>query len=248
MDKGQIIFIILMGWGVLIYGGLTFLVAKKKELSLINGFSNRSEEEQKYLIENGYVEALGKLLTYSFFLFLISYILGIFQVPYGLSVGLGLFLLVVLIGIVWINRYEVPAKRKKNYWITGSISLATLLFTGGVFGYGYVTTDITLDDQGIQIDGMYGEQLSWDEVHAAEVSDQPPTVTVKTNGFAMTNHLKGRFLVEEFDSTVTLFISGDQAPYIYLETEKGTIIFNRSSEHEAEAIYQAIMNHKDGET
>ncbi|WP_165445047.1 DUF3784 domain-containing protein [Gracilibacillus phocaeensis] len=248
MEKGQILFIILMGWAVLIYGGLTFLIAKKKDLSLINGFIKRSEEEKKYLMENGYVDAIGKLLTYSFFLFLLSYILGIFQVPYGVSIGIGMFLLVVMTGIVWINRYEVPAKRKKGYWINGSIAVVTIVFVAVLTGYGYVTTEITVTNDGITIDGMYGEELAWEDIQTVEMRDQAPTITARTNGFAMANQWKGRFLVEEYDSSVILFISGEQTPYLYIETDQDTIIFNRSTTEETEEIYQAMTTFKDGET
>src|SRR5690625_7779885 len=85
MDKGKLIYILTMGWTLIIYGGLTYLVAKKKDYMLLSGFHRRPEEEQEYLHKSGYLDAMGKLLTITFWIFVAVFILGLLPIPFGRS-------------------------------------------------------------------------------------------------------------------------------------------------------------------
>ncbi|MGP4041632.1 DUF3784 domain-containing protein [Gracilibacillus sp. D59] len=241
MDTGLIIFVIIMGWTLIIYGGITFFIVKKKHNYLISGFSNRPKEEQEYLEQNGYINAMGKLLTYTFYLLAISFVLGLFSVPYGFEISLTLFMIILFAGIIWIQRYEVPHKRKKNYWIIGIVAPVTLILITGLSISGFTENDITVEDGYLVISGMYGEEIPFQDINQVEKINQLPEVIAKTNGFAMTNRLKGEFRMEGYSETVTLFISGDANPYLVIETEKGTIIFNRDTEAEIDRLYQQLQ-------
>ena len=61
MSPAKIGMIILFGWIAIILGGLTYLIFKKKDATLISGFSNRPKEEQEQLKKSGFIEALVKL-------------------------------------------------------------------------------------------------------------------------------------------------------------------------------------------
>jgi len=54
MDKGQIGVAIVMCFVLVIHGGLTYLIVKKKKYSLLSGFANRPEQHMmrmSFLIE-----------------------------------------------------------------------------------------------------------------------------------------------------------------------------------------------------
>jgi hypothetical protein len=87
---------------------------------LISGFSNRPKEEQEYLIQNGFIEKLGKVLLYSFFMLVIAAVLPIFRIPYGVEIGWGLFIFFTFGGLLYLQKFEVPTKRKKYRWLYGS--------------------------------------------------------------------------------------------------------------------------------
>ncbi|MFB1050236.1 hypothetical protein [Paraliobacillus sp. JSM ZJ581] len=44
MDKSNVILFIIMAWTLLVYGGVTYLIVKKKAYGLMSGFSNRSDD------------------------------------------------------------------------------------------------------------------------------------------------------------------------------------------------------------
>ncbi|WP_058307143.1 DUF3784 domain-containing protein [Gracilibacillus massiliensis] len=242
MDTGTIIFAIVMGWTLIIYGGITFLVVKKEETSLISGFANRPKEEQEYLKQSGFIKALGKLLTFTFYLLAITFILGLLQIPYGFEIGIAVCMIVLMGGMTWIQRYEVAHKRKKNYWIMGSVSVITLAFIASITFYGYIDNEIKVTNDQLIITGIYGEEIPFADIQNVEKTNHLPEVRAKTNGFAMTNKRKGKFRVEGYEETVTLFITGDTKPYLIVETQEQTIIFNRDSEDEIEQLYQQLQN------
>ncbi len=242
VEKGLIIFLIIMGWTLLIYGELTFLVVKKKDYFLLSGFANRPEEEQAYLKQNGYIEAVGKLLMVTFSLLALSFLLGVFSVPYGFEVGMAIFLIVLLAGTLWLQRYEVPRKRKRNYWLIGIITGIIVIFIAFLSIFGYQENDMVVVDNTLVIEGMYGDNIPIDQINKVEKIDQLPEITAKTNGFAMSNRLKGKFLTEKSEESIRLFIAGKSSYYVTVETEEGLIIFNRENESELDKLYQQLQS------
>lgn len=49
MSTGTMIYIITMGFSLCIFGGITYLMNKTGDFSILNGFSNRPEDEKEYL-------------------------------------------------------------------------------------------------------------------------------------------------------------------------------------------------------
>lgn len=208
---GKIIYVIAMGWTLIIYGGLTYLFARKKDYSLLSGYSRRPEEEKQYLEESGYLAAMGKLFTITFWLLAVTFVLGLLPISFGFEIGISGFLIWLLSGMVWIQRYEVPDKRKKMTWITGSISVATLVFIVGLTGVGYLDNEVTVNDDTFKISGMYGIEWEVADIEHVELRNDLPKVIMKTNGSAAGNILKGRFKLENlmalglFSSTINPF-------------------------------------------
>ncbi|MBS4219901.1 DUF3784 domain-containing protein [Bacillus sp. FJAT-49711] len=241
MSTGTIIFIIAMGWALIIYGGLTYLIVKKKEYSLISGFLHRSKEEQEYLIQNGYIEALGKILKITFYLFAATFLLGLLPIPYGFETGISLFLVVLLGGLIWMQKFEIPHKRKKMYWITGGIMAVTIGLVGGLIIAGSVDNEVTVNNEIFEVSGMYGIEWSIEEIKSVELLDELPEVIMKSNGFATSGQLKGRFQLEKPYGSGLLFVSGKNKPYLYVTTKKDYLILNRKNSEDTQNIYEALL-------
>ncbi|WJE16474.1 DUF3784 domain-containing protein [Halobacillus sp. ACCC02827] len=240
MNTGFIVYSIIMVWVLVIYGGLTYLVVKKREYGLISGFGNRSEEEQQYLLENGYVDATGRLLKWTFSMLLLTFLAGLLPVDLAFEVGLGLFFIVLLTGIVWIQRYEVPRKRKRNVWMTSIFSVAIF---GGVVALtisGLIDNTVTVEDSKVKISGMYGGEWSLADIEKVEILDDVPDVIVKSNGFASGGHLKGRFRLEDPYEGALLFIQADMKPSVYIKTKEDDLFINKEDEEETRRLYETL--------
>ncbi len=233
---------ILLGWVLLIYGGLTFLIVKKKDYTLISGFSNRPKEEQERLIQSGFVDALGKLLVMSFLIFVITYIFWLFSVPYSLEIGLSIFTIVLLGGLMWIQRFEVKQKRKKMFWITGGISVGTLLFIVVLIVVGLQENDIHIDETTLTVTGMYGVEWELADIQSVELLEELPEVLIRTNGFAVAGYLKGRFRLEKPYEGGLLFIQKKSPPYVYVATADDYFILNRKQANETHEFYASIQS------
>jgi hypothetical protein len=240
MSKGTIILAIIMGWTLLIVGGLTYLIVKKKEYSLLSGYSNRPEEEKQYLKENGYIDKVGKYLTYTFYLLALAFILTLFNVPYGTEVGFGLLTLFILGGLVYIQKFEVPRKRKKYLWVSGSFSIVIILAIGILFFIGSMENDVNITENTFEITGMYGIEWELDEIIHVELMDVLPEVEYKANGFATSNILKGKFRLEEPYGRGLLFIEKGLKPYLFIEKEDNFVFLNRENAEETIQIYNEL--------
>lgn len=241
MTTGMLIFIVVMGWTLIIHGGITYLIVRKKEYSLISGFYNRPKEEQEYLIENGYVEKLGKIFLYSFYILLLAILLTVFRVPYGPLIGFSLFIVFLLGGLIYLQKYELPHKRKKSLWIIGIISTITIgIIAVGVF-IGSTNNDITIENEKLIINGMYGVEWTFDKIAKVELLDELPEVLKRTNGFSTENVRKGLFKLEEPYGQGKLFVTGKEGPFLYIALDDGYVILNRESKQETVDIYEKLV-------
>ncbi|MBM7553574.1 DUF3784 domain-containing protein [Thalassobacillus pellis] len=240
MDTDRIVFLIVMGWTLIIHGGLTYLIVKKKEYGLISGFGTRPEEEKEYLRNSGYIEVLGKVLKITFYLLVLTVLMAFLPISYGFEIGLGLFLLVLMVGIVWNQRYEVPRKRKKMLWISGIVSVVTLLLVFGLMLLGFIENKVTIKNNTFIVSGIYGVEWEMKEIEGVELLEEMPEVIVKSNGFASAGHLKGRFRLEAPYEGAILFVTVGNPPYLYVKTRDDDLLLNRENSEETIKIYRQL--------
>ncbi len=88
------------------------------------------------------------------------------------------------------------------------------------------------------IDGMYGEQIPRKSIKAVELVDELPKIALKTNGFAMGNHKKGKFKTKE-GKIITLLVNTKNKPYLKLKTDTREIYIS-SGEVSASDLYQKL--------
>src|SRR5690606_30357226 len=105
----------------------------------------------------------------TFWLFFAAFTLGLLPIPLAFEISLGVFILVLMIGLVWIQRYEVPHKRKKMLWIMGVFSTATIIFIVVITGIGYLDNDIKIEEETFKVTGMYGVEWDTAEIETVEL-------------------------------------------------------------------------------
>ncbi|GAA0342598.1 hypothetical protein GCM10008967_36290 [Bacillus carboniphilus] len=238
MGSGAIAFYIVMGWTLLITGGLTYLIVKQKNYDLISGFGNKTKEEQEQLIQNGYPQAIGKVLLHTWIILLISFILGIFQVPYGFGIGLAIYLIYLLVGMVYVQKYYLVDKRKKYGVLTSVFSLIVLLGVGGLAFAGFQDEKPEVKDGVFKIHGMYGVEWPIEDIDEVTLLDKLPEVKLKSNGFAAAGRLKGSFRLEEPYGKGKLFVHKGYSPYLYIQKDDEYLILNRKNQDE---LYELMV-------
>lgn len=240
MSTGKLIYIITMGWTLIIHGGITYMFAKKQDFSLLSGYANRPEEEKAFLMKSGYLRAIAKLFALTFWLFLLTFIIGLFSMSHAFGIGLGVFIITLFVGLIWIQRYEVPHKRKKMTWIMSIISAASIIIVVAVAGTAFIENDVSIEDHTFKITGPYGVEWPVSEIESVEKLDELPKILFRSNGISAANRKTGHFKLEEPYGKGLLFIDSDTDAYLYIKTNEEFLILNRKDPNDVNAIYNEL--------
>ncbi|WNS76313.1 DUF3784 domain-containing protein [Bacillus sp. DTU_2020_1000418_1_SI_GHA_SEK_038] len=220
-------------WGLFISQlmiGLLFLVLGwavryKKAYFLISGFSSRSETEKQQLIANGYPQKIGNLLLVTAVVMIIMLPLSFSSFTYSMEVQFGVILVLLMGGLIYLSKFDIPSKRKRSYIISTILFIVVIgtITTLSVFSYqGY---ELSVKENSFEITGMYGDEWPIDGIIHVELLEVMPDITVRTNGIGMPTLSKGHFKVKDYGSSL-LFIQKGASPYVYIELEKRKIFIN----------------------
>ena len=123
----------------------------------------------------------------------------------------------------------------KSFIIPGVIGVVSFIFVGVLLFFSSQPTEVNVLEESVEIKGMYGDVYTWESISNVELIKELPTIELRTNGSALGSKLKGHFRTTEYGS-VKLFVDADKSPFIFLETDKGIVIFNLETEEMFEAI------------
>jgi len=127
-------------------------------------------------------------------------------------------------------------KTKLTYFILGMV----ILFVIGLITYGFIPSKTIYGKDTILFSGMYGFEISINEIDNVELSETLPTIKIRTNGFSFGTIKKGFFDLDNFGKS-RLLIHSDIAPYLILSKSNGDkIIINFKGRIETEQTYNKI--------
>jgi len=232
-------FLILMGMTIHVF----------KWYFLISGYNTMPEEKKANVDTKG----LGRLIGIYF------YVNG------GVSIASGLFYafepektLILFIGFFMVSTFYMLIKAQKydgNIYdengklrkgaekqlvIPGVICAVTLIFVTVALYFAFQPAKISFLEEGIQIHGMYGDVYTWESIENVSLEEELPTIEMRTNGSAIGSKLKGYFRTKELGSG-KLFVDTENPPFIYLETNKGVVIFNMNDKDETREFFSRIL-------
>ncbi|HLR14759.1 MAG TPA: DUF3784 domain-containing protein [Bacillota bacterium] len=239
---GTWILMIVMGITLLVYGTITYFFTVKKNYFLLNGYENRSAEEKEYIQKSGYLEATGKLLMVTFWMLCMSFILGLLPIPLGFEIGMGVFLLTLLGGLFWVQRYEVPKKRTMMRWIIGSIAGPTIIFVLWVAADGFSDNTFEVTKDSLEVTGSYGDTWELSSMQDVKLLDELPEVRLKTNGTNIGGILKGKFrLVDPYGSGY-LFIQNkyETSKVLFIQIDDTFLMISRNTDEETLQLYETL--------
>ena len=234
------IFLIFMGLSVHVF----------KWYFLISGYNTMSKEKKANVDTAG----LGRLMgIFGYFNGGVSLIMALVMALGFRPVHTPAIVLFVLSTILLLikaqkydgNIYDQDGKLRKGagkeFIIPAVIGVVTLVFVGVLLFFSSQSTKVTVLEEGLEIQGMYGDLYTWESISNVELIEELPTIELRTNGSALGSKLKGHFRTTEMGS-VKLFVDTDKPPYILLETDEGNIIFNLDDERATEEIFKEIID------
>ena len=128
-------------------------------------------------------------------------------------------------------------------WI---FAILLILFFAILFGYPYYLSstkqivDVQIHNHTVVIDSpFYEKEIPMKEIHKALLLKEAPKGT-RVAGTDTGSYAKGKYKLKEYGDC-TLYIAADYLPYILVETEQGTILFNDDDRQHTEEIYKQIQ-------
>ncbi|WP_156290124.1 DUF3784 domain-containing protein [Oceanobacillus salinisoli] len=202
-----------------------YFILKKQKYSFITGMRNRTNEEIKKLQKSGYMKATGRLYLIIAIELTIGLLLTMLGISYAFEIAVGIFVLLFVVGYIYIQKYELKERRQTAYLSSVITGFITIGIVGYILSRGFLGNELVISDEQIEITGPYGVEVSLQEIREVELLDELPEINVRTNGYAFGERLMGNFSVEEYGSG-KLFVHRESKPYLFIELDGTYIIIN----------------------
>jgi hypothetical protein len=218
----------IMGLGAL-FIGLGYIINKDNADTLLNGYNRLSKEAQAQFDLDGLL-----LFHKRFHLLFGTFFIGLGSVLYLLTneeVGVLFLALAPIIAYIYYiqaTKRFWPPSQFKNHKIATIVLCLTFVMLLVLFNSGGKPTSFQLEGQKLSFSGMYGEDLSADDLAYISIVDSIPPIRLKTNGYAVGNHYKGHFKLKGNQKVKLLLENNQIRPYLLLVKKNGQKIYFNS--------------------
>ncbi len=138
---------------------------------------------------------------------------------------LGLLVLTIMSG-----KHMPSSMQRKLHWSTGILAASI----AGIAAFMAVSSGepkVEFGEETITFTGLYGQQIRYDDISDLMIMDTLPAITLRTNGFALGNILKGHFSTNNSE-TYILLVNTDHSPYLFIGLNDGKKIYFNSKDPE----------------
>jgi len=239
---GITIFIIISS--ALLIALMGYLIKEKKMYWLISGYNNaKKEQKERYDIE-GLAGFLAKQLYIMAGIFVFASLMIYFKLD--ILGGLVFFsilpqsmYLVVKAQSFYNPKEEEKNKLKKQTIFLGVFFGATTIFVAGLLYLSYIPALIDLEEEYIDIQGLYGREIHYDEIINVSLEKEIPKIVRRTNGSSIGEIRKGRFSLENREN-VLLFLEKNGPDYLVIEYSRGKVIINNKDNYKTIKLFEDI--------
>ena len=220
---------------------------------LISGYNTMSKEKKANVDTKG----LGRLMGIYFYInggiFIVMGVLQALSPIAGMTPAIIFFIVSTVYMLIKAQKYdgniydENGKLRKgagKRVALLVGIVVVTFTLIAILMFFSSQATKVTFLEEGVQIQGMYGEVYTWESIKGIKLIEELPTIELRTNGSALDSNLKGHFRTRELGE-VKLFVNTQKPPFIYLETDNGTTIFNMENAEETQEVFKEMLRQRE---
>ncbi len=230
---------VIIGLGVM-FLLLAFTLNQNNAKYLLAGYNTASKEDREAFDLDGFLPFFKKFHIFLGLSFLVLG-LGAFFTLGGDAAGsfLGVYPIVAYIYFIWkAQKYGNP-----NKGINGKIGVfvlaITLIFVVGLLVMGMRENRLVVNQSGVEITGIYGDDWQKAEINEILLIEDLPTISSRLNGFALESASKGWFKTANGEK-VKLILNTKRAPYIEMGLSDGSRVFYSSSDIPTEEIYAEL--------
>lgn len=215
-----------------------FLV--KSVPDLIAGYNTMSKEQKK----NVDIEGLSTFMRNGLIAIGLSIIIGYYLFKWiGLKmIANSILPIVTLVGlpILVINARRFDHNKNKKSKLTYSLLGLICIFVIGLITYGLIPTRVIFKKDSVQFSGMYGLEISINDIKSVTLLDSLPAIEMRTNGFSFGTVNKGFFELDEFGKC-RLLIHSEKPPFLIISKVNGAkTVINFKEKNATETTYSEI--------
>ena len=226
----------------LIFFSLGFIVTKGNAKYILSGYNTMPETERSKVDIEGLVRFFNRFhVVLGVSLFAGVLLISRFNNNWASAFMIMYPLIAYLYMIVKSDQFYKNTSRKK--WATyfgGGILVIVIAVVGYTQLFSYKSSDILLKAETLEFEGMYGTEVSKQDIFDMKLVNELPPISYKSNGFAAGDHAKGSFKLKD-GRTVRLFVDKKGKSFLWLRTRNGEVYYN-SEDIDMSELYKKIMN------
>jgi len=120
----------------------------------------------------------------------------------------------------WTYRDRLPSPRGLRFLAPG-VLLGALILVSVLMWAGDRPSTLSVTQQGLRIEGMYGTDLPWEQIASVDTVAEIPPIRMKINGFADGYSAKGYFKTKS-GAKVKLFVRNNEKPILRIQRRPGS--------------------------
>lgn len=212
---------------------------------LIAGYNTMSPKERAQVD----IKGLSSLMRNAFIIMGLSILLGTYLFEWlGMSVVAHAILPITIFGgaiitVLLAQRFNhnhstaKPTGIRIARWVVSGIMAAAIAV---IIVLGVLPHKASINSHYMEIKGMYGVTLYYQEMQAVELADDLPTITKRTNGFSVGGINKGHFKLQDIGEC-RLYLRSLNPPFIQITDQKNRKVFiNFKNSGETTRVYNQL--------
>lgn len=224
---------------------LGLFIKKGKGLMFLAGYNTMPKEERDKVDKRELSKTAGNLLLRMAVALALLGVTIYFKLAWAAIVLLAVLIADPFISAIRMSRKTTKTQTSKNRIIIAILITAIVLIAVGImFYFGEKEPEVSVSDNTIQIEAMYGLDINFSDVTAIaliEKSMQDIGVGHRNNGYGgFGETLKGHFDSDELGDYL-LFVKSGSAPTIWIKRDgKEDVYISFSDREKTEALYQEL--------
>jgi hypothetical protein len=201
------------------------LIKFGKSNSLIPGYNAGTPDEQKYMVRKKMGNFVGRQLILIGLAPALGVLLRQLGIVWGIEIGFGLLLLLVINMAMEIHRFTPPEsdlnkKQVRLYWGAAGLLLIIMVGAGAYLYQSTQKPQYLLESGQLSIGGAYSTQIPFSDIKSVELREQVPLLNDKYNGLNFGHDYKGYFDVEGLGKSL-VYINGKNGPVLVVFFNNG---------------------------
>jgi hypothetical protein len=221
----------------LLFVGLGYLLTEKNAKTTLSGYNTMTELQRQQFDLKSFLRSFR---NFHLFLGISLLVIGLLLLLVFGEIPSTLFLVVyplLAYGFFLVKAQRLNTKQspKGVIWLAIGIGITAVVVLGLLLR-GLSNNEIVVQQDKIQIEGMYGQVIMLADIDSLEITTQLPRLSTRTNGFALGRVKKGYFKTKSGDK-VLLYIADADKPCLALRIQnQGWIYYNSTTKPLVEVL------------